>query len=241
MSRRKSDLADLTEPTELRPLTDDEIKQLEDSLGKPIDREFLINLFLQATRDVVRVSIAPSVQEYRDSLLQIATEGCQWCASIEGSPARELLRQNTELNSLVTTVANYCADVEALAKRVDEAIKPGPRTPLALELFIDKMIGIVKVANVLPSTPSREEHTSGRPPPVFFEFMKFALHVARDLIRSSPLSEDQKGAATRSLYVHSEAALGKLLERLRGKIGNYRETPYGLSEWPEPEEPNGQE
>jgi hypothetical protein len=241
MPRRKTSLPDLPEPSaiELRRLTEEEIEQLETTLGKPVDRKFLVYWFLQAARDVVRISVAPAVQEYRDNLLQIAAEGHQWCAKIEGSSTRELLSQNTQLNSLLATVANYCADVEVLAARVDEAIKPGPRTPLALEVFIDKMIGIAKVASVLPSTPSRDEHTSGRPPPAFFGFTKFSLDLARDLIRSSPLSEDQRKAASRSLYVHSDAALGKLLERLRGKIGNYRKTPHGLSEWPEPEKPHG--
>jgi hypothetical protein len=51
------------------------------------------------------------------------------------------------------------------------------------------------------------------------------------VIKSSPLSDGQKRAALATLRVQSEGALVKILEDLRGQIGDYRETPRGLVEW----------
>src|ERR1700740_3072191 len=57
------------------------------------------------------------------------------------------------------------------------------------------------------------------------------LAVSRDVIKSSPLSDPQKRAALAILRVQSEGALIKILEDLRGRIGDYRETPRGFVEW----------
>jgi hypothetical protein len=63
------------------------------------------------------------------------------------------------------------------------------------------------------------------------DFVQTALAISRDVIKSSPLSDGQKQAALSILRVQSEGALIKILEDLRGRIGDYRETPRGFVEW----------
>jgi hypothetical protein len=94
------------------------------------------------------------------------------------------------------------------------------------------MIGIAKVAKVLPSTPGRalRSQTAPRSPPAFFEFVTEAVDIAIDVINSSPLLREQKDAAVTILASQTDNALSKLLERLRGKVGNYQERGHGLVE-----------
>ena len=219
---------------DIRPLTGKEIEQLERALVKPIDRSFLVFWVLQSIRDVVKLSTQPTLRDYRDDFLRIARDGRQWLQQSEECPGQSLLRQSTELDQLTIMVSRFCDSVETVAKRLDTAIKPGhPRIPIVLEGFLDRMIGIAKKARVLPSTPSRapRSQTAPRLPPAFFNFTIKALAIARSVIKSSPLPEDQKNAALASLRVQSNEALSKNLERLRGRISNYREGEHGLIEW----------
>jgi len=103
------------------------------------------------------------------------------------------------------------------------------RTPPALTAFLDNMIGIAKRAKILPSTPQRYMETR-RFPPAFFVFVEQALAVAEDVIDSSPIPDCQKHAALANFNYSSRDALIRIVETLRGQIGNYRESPHGLIE-----------
>jgi hypothetical protein len=236
---RKSRKTDQRSNIHLRPLTEEEVKRLERALGKPIDRKRLVHWVEQATRDVVRLWNEPTLRDCRDGFSRIAREGRRWLQHIECCPGELILQQNTELDQLMATVSGFCENTEAVAKRLSAAIHPGhARTPFVKEAFLDRMIGIAKMARVLPSTPGRA--TKPTLPPAFFAFTKKALAIARDVIESSPVPEDQKKAALLSLLVQSDEALIKVLERLRGKIGNYQESEHGLVEWETIEFPDGE-
>jgi hypothetical protein len=124
----------------------------------------------------------------------------------------------------------FCERAELMAARFSQSIKPGQtRTPRALTAFLDNMIGIAKRAKVLPSTPQRYMETR-RAPPSFFVFVEQALATAEDVIQSSSIPDRQKEPALASLQYSSRDALIKILEELRGRIGNYHESPHGLIE-----------
>jgi hypothetical protein len=215
----------------VRPLTDDEIERLERRLGRPVDRDFLVHWVSQAIRDVVRFSRLPTAREHRDSLLRIIEEGRQWIQHVEACPGISFL--GSELDELKRVVARFSDQANLLAKQF--GVKRGhPRTPVALEGFIDRMIGIAKAAKVYPSSESRalRSQTAPRPPPDFFWFTAEALEIAQDVVKSSPLAEDRKQAALSMLDVPSRGTLSKLIERLRGKISDYRDGEYGLVTWP---------
>lgn len=146
------------EPTnapEIRPLTETEIAQLEEALGKPVERSYLVYWVSQAVRDVVRFSTAPTPREYRDELEEIAQQGRHWIETVEGSRSTSLLPV-PDVEALIGSVTTFCEAIESLVTRLDSSIQPGhPRTPFALEVFLDRLIGIAKRAGVLPSTRSR--------------------------------------------------------------------------------------
>jgi len=217
----------------LRPLTEQEIEQLERSLGRPLARGYLVYWMSQAIRDVVRLAELQTARECRDALLALVRAGRQWVKDINHCPGASLISQKSELDGLTTAVAGFCDRADTLAKEFRAAIKPGRhRAPFALLTFLDRMIGIAKSAKVLPSTPGRalKSQTAPRQPPAFFNFVKAALAIARDVIQSSPLSHGKEEALS-ILRPQSDEALGKLLERLRGRTGNYRESERGLVEW----------
>ncbi len=60
-----------------------------------------------------------------------------------------------------------------------------------------------------------------KPPPPFFQFVLEALAISRDVIRSSPFPPPQKAAALSILQINSKEALIKILEELRGRVGDY--------------------
>jgi len=101
------------------------------------------------------------------------------------------------------------------------------RTPFGLRAFLDRMIGVAKEAKVLPSTPMRAIPTK-KLPPLFFQFVLEALAMSRDVIRSSPLLPHQKAAAFSILQIKSNEALIKILEELRGRVGDYEVTPHAV-------------
>jgi hypothetical protein len=216
----------------IRPLTDLEIAELERTLGKPVDRRYLMHWISQSIRDVVRLSSpGPSAREYRDELVQIARKGRGWLKHIDECAATSLIPKHAQISELKTTVAQFCDRVESIAKQVSILIKAGhPRAPFPLEAFLKSMIGIAKRAKILPSTPSRGERTGRRPNPTFFHFVKTALKIARDAIKSSSLADHQQRAALGVLRVQGDQALVKILERLRGRISDYHESAHGLVE-----------
>src|SRR5262249_3417903 len=95
----------------------------------------------------------------------------------------------------------------------------------------DRLIGIAKRANVLPSTPGRalRSQTAPREPPPFFNFVTEALEIAMDVIKSSSLPQSDVDRAL-VILTPSDSVLTKLLEQLRGLIGNYHESGIGLVE-----------
>jgi hypothetical protein len=214
----------------IRSLTDLEIAELERTLDKPVDRKYLVHWISQSIADVVRLSSpGPSARQYRDELVQIARKGRGWLKHIDQCAAASLISKHAELSDLKTTVAQFCDRVDSIAKQVSISIKAGhPRAPFPLEAFLKRMIGIAKRAKVLPSTPSRGERTGRRPNPAFFHFVVTALEIARDVIKSSSLTDPQQRAALKALRVQSDQALVKVLEGLRGRISDYHESAHGL-------------
>lgn len=174
-------------------------------------------------------SPGPSAREYRDELVQIARNGRGWLKHIDECSATSLIPKHAKLSDLKITVAHFCDEVDCIAKRVSISIKSGhPRTPFSLEAVLKTTIGIAKRAKVFPSTPSRGERKASRPNPAFFDFVETTLKIARDVIKSSSLTDDQRRAALGVLQVQSGQALVKTLERLRGNVSDYHESVYGL-------------
>jgi len=62
-------------------------------------------------------------------------------------------------------------------------------------------------------------------------FVREAVAIAMEMIRSSKLPRDQIDAALAALSKVTDQSLVKALERLRGRIGDYREGTIGLVEW----------
>jgi hypothetical protein len=73
------------------------------------------------------------------------------------------------------------------------------------------LIGIAKTAKVYPRSEGRapRSHTAPRNPPDFFCFTTEALKIAADVIISSPLPDNEKGAAL-LVMVPTKAALSQL-------------------------------
>ena len=86
--------ADQPSDINLRALTDEEIKQLEEALVKSVDRNHLVHWVSQSTRDVVRLSMnQPTLGDCRDDVLRIIRDGSKWLEHIVASPAELFLRQ----------------------------------------------------------------------------------------------------------------------------------------------------
>jgi hypothetical protein len=214
----------------LRPLRASEIEALEEALGKPIERTWLVHWVSRGIADLVMLSGLPTAKEYRDELERLARNGRQWIDQIDASFARSLILRNSSLGTLAGTVQKLCEVLKATADQRDAEIQAGRRHAAGLDSFLDKLIGIAKRAKVLPSTPMRAIPTEAPPPP-FFTFAVAALDLARDVINTSSLPGPQKTAALMALRVRSKEALIRRLERKRGRIGDYREGLFGLMEW----------
>ena len=213
----------------LRPLTEQEIEALETELERPIDRDYLAHWISTSISNVVTLSILPSPAQCRDGLQRLARQGRKWLDQIDDCPGRALLEESN-VTALRASVVQFCQRTEFLAARFGESVKPGQNpTPPALTAFLDNMIGIAKRAKLVPSTPQRFMKTL-RPSPPFFNFVKAALAIAEAVIESSPLTDHQRSRALRSLLLYSSDALIKILERLRGRIGDYHESAFGLVE-----------
>jgi hypothetical protein len=217
---------------EIRPLTDDEIARLEEALGQPIERTYLAYWVSQAIEAFILIMTLPPPRERRDDLKEMAEQGRQWIATVERSRSTPLLPAVLDVEHLISSVRTFCDLVESLARQLDQAVGPGhPRTNLALDAFLDRLIGIAKRARVRPSTPNRAllGPTDSPAGPPFFGFVTEALDIAMDVIRFSPLPRDQMDAALAALSV-TDQSLIKSLERLRGQVGDYREGAAGLVE-----------
>ena len=224
---------------EMRPLTDNEIARLERALGSPIERNYLAYWVSRAIEAFIVLMTLPPPRERRDDLKEIAEQGHKWIKTVEQSRSTPLLPAVLEVEQLTSSVRTFCDAVASLARQLDQAVGPGhPRTNVALVAFLDPLIGIAKRAKVLPSTPSRALlGASDAPPgPPFFGFVTEALDIAMDVIRSSPLPQDQMDAALAALSNVTDQSLVKTLEGLRGRMGDYREGAAGLVEWHPAEE-----
>jgi ribosomal protein S13 len=216
----------------IRPLTEAEIESLEQALGKPVARKDLVYWVSKSIEDMVRLASKPTPRRLRDSLLQFEREGREWLTDIAESESASFLAARANLPEFTAAASAFCDQVASLAREVHCLVRPGRScTPAALEAFVDRMLGIAKRAHVLPSTPSRAENRQRVYPPAFFGFVTTALRVARQVIKRSPLPEEQKAAALSQTQIRSREALIKLVVKVRGRIGGYRETPYGLVEW----------
>jgi hypothetical protein len=199
----------------IRALTEAEIELLERSLGRPVDRNSLVHWVSQSIRDVVQLRDLPTAGECRDALLVVVREGREWVHDINHCPCVSLIGQKADLDELTKEEARVCDRAELVAKELRAAIKPGRhRAPFGLESFLDRMIGIAKIAKVLPSTPGRapRSQTAPRQPLTFFNFVKAALAIARDVIGSSPLPHGKKETLS-ILRPQSDEALELLYRR----------------------------
>src|SRR5262249_44811388 len=144
-----------------------------------------------------------------------------------------LLPAEVDLEHLIGSARTFCAVVESLARQLDQAVGPGhPRTSIALDAFLNYLIGIAKRAKVRPSTPSSAflGAIDLGPVPPFYGFVHEALDIAMEVIRSSRLPREQMDAALTFLANVSDSALVKAIMRLRGRVGDYHESTAGLIE-----------
>ena len=228
---------------EIRPLSETETQRLEQALGAQVDREYLVHWVSQAIADAVMLASQPTPREVRDGLLQIERSGRLWLRALEESKAGSLLAARANLSEFRAGAATFCDRVSSLARQVDAVVRGHPRTSIALEQFVDRMIGIAKRAKVLPSAPSRAAKKRARVrvaghaatrrravPTSFFKFLTTAIRVARSVIKTSALPDDQQAAALSKMRIHSEDALNKLVVKLRSRVRHYSPTPFGLVE-----------
>jgi hypothetical protein len=230
-TRTRSELSNPRSAVTMRDLTDEDAEALEQALGKPIDRKFLVQRVSQITREIVRLAIQPKPQDYRPELRRIAQQGRVWIRNVEECPAQSMLRASN-FEQMKAEVARFCDQVDAIRRQHVSAKTGPPRRRQLLQLFIGEMIGIAKRAKVLPSTPSRAISPK-RPRPPFFVFVETALTTAQKIVLSSSLTEGQREAALSVFIVEGYEALVKQIELVRGRIGEYRDSPHGLLEWSE--------
>lgn len=219
---------------QIRPLTDDEIARLEKALGQPIERTYLTYWVSRAIEAFTLILTLPPPRERRDDLKQMADQGRQWIATVEQSRSTPLLPAVLEVEHLIISVRTFCEVVGSLARQLDQAVRPGhPRSNVALEALLDRLIGIAKRAKVRPSTPSRAllDPLDPGPVPPFYDFVSEVLDIAMEVIRSSPLPHHQMDAALAALSEVTDQSLVKALQGLRGRIGDYREGTIGFVEW----------
>ncbi len=210
----------------LRAMTKQEIDRLAQAIGKPIKRDYLVHWVSTSISNTVTWSISP--KRCRNGLLRLTRQGQKWLDEIDECSGKGLLDES-DVTAVKTAVVQFCERAEEEASRYGRFVKPGTRTPPGLTAFLDNMIGIAKRANVLPSTPQRYMQTES-PPPSFIVFVEQALEIAKDVIASSPIPAHQKRPALTSLHYSSRDALIRIIERVRGRIGSYDKSDYGLIE-----------
>src|SRR5215472_14001557 len=195
----------------IRQLTDEEISRLERALGKPVERAYLVYWISTGIRDLVKLSTPiVSPREYRDELEEIVQQGRKWVETLKQSRSTSLLPNALEIEQLISSVATFSDAVESLAEQSDKSVGPGrAHTNLALEAFLDRLIGIAKRAKSRPSTPSRAmvRPLNPSPGPPFYEFVTEALEIAEDVIKSSRLSKTKIDAALAILKLSDQALI----------------------------------
>src|SRR5262249_28124909 len=172
---------------EIRPLTDDEIARLEKALRQPIERPYLVQWVSRAIQAFVVIVTLPTLRERRDDLKEIAEQVRKWMATVEQCRSARLLPPVVDVRQLMISLRPFCRFAESMAQQLDQAVGPGhPRTNVALDAFLDPLIGIAKRAKVLPSIPSRAllDPIELPPGPPFFMFVREALDIAMEVIRS---------------------------------------------------------
>jgi hypothetical protein len=85
--------------TQLRPLTEREIENLEHVLGKPVERDDLVYWLTTAMQDVIRLSKQPTARECRDDLFRIVQEGRSWLKRLGACPGVTVLPPSVELGN----------------------------------------------------------------------------------------------------------------------------------------------
>ena len=222
---------------DIRPLTEGEIEHLAKLLGEKIERKDVAHWMSQSIIDVVRLS-QPSARQRSKELRRIAREGRSWLRSVDRridlSSDTSLFQAKKTLNEVKPKLEQFCEIADLAARDLESTIKPGnQKTPPALDMFFDRMIGVAKRADVLPHIPGRavRSQTAPQPPPAFFQFVKAALEVARDVITASEIPAPLRAVALTILKERSDDALVKILLRSRGFIGGYRKDPHGVTEW----------
>jgi hypothetical protein len=143
------------------------------------------------------------------NLTKSHSRGRKWIDIVRQSHSTSLLPKVLEVEQLISSVATFSDAVGSLAYQADNSVGPGrPPTHLALEAFLDRLIGIAKRAKVRPSTPSRELVDPINPLP--------GPEIAAEVIKSKLVKW---------------RVLIKAIERVRDKSGDYREGAAGLVEW----------
>jgi hypothetical protein len=230
----------------LRSLTTEELEGLEAALETRIDRKHLKHWVSTSISNTVMLASRPSARQARDGLKKLANEGRKWLDQVDSDPIKALLEQKvlqehkgragallehgTKIKKLKCVMVEFCELADSTAAEVGRLIKRGGQrsTSPALIAFLQNMIGIAKHNGVPPSTPQRDMYSKN--PPAFFAFVEKALAIARDVIESSSIPSDQKRRAMKSLRYASRDALIRILERKRGLIRNYHDSPRGLIE-----------
>jgi hypothetical protein len=230
----------------LRPLTKGELEGLEAVLEKSVDRKHLEHWVTTSISNAVKLASLPSAQQARDGLKKLASEGRKWLDQVVSDPIKALLEQKvlqdhqhrpdallehgTKIKRLKGIMAEFCELADSTAVEVGRFIKRGGQrsTSPALIAFLQNMIGIAKWNSIPPSTPQRDMYS--KKPPAFFTFVEEALATAIAVIESSHIPSDQKRRAMKSLRYASRDALIRILERQRGLIRNYHDSPRGLIE-----------
>ena len=235
-----------TPVADLRSLTREELEGLEAALEKPVDRKHLKHWVSTSISNTVKLASRPSARQARDGLKKLASEGRKWLDQVDSDPIKALLEQKvlqehkgrpdallehrTKIKELRGTMAEFCELADCTAVEVGRLIKRGGQrsTSPALIGFLQNMIGIAKRNKIRPSTPQRDMYS--KKPPAFILFVEKALATAKDVIESSPIPNQQKRRAVQSVRYASRDALIRVLERRRGRIGDYHDGPYGLIE-----------
>ena len=235
-----------TPVADLRSLTREELDGLEAALEKPVDRKHLKHWVSTSISNTVKLASRPSARQARDGLKKLASEGRKWLDQVDSDPIKALLEQKvlqehkgrpdallehrTKIKELRGAMAEFCELADCTAVEVGRLIKRGGQrsTPPALIAFLDNMIAIAKRNKIRPSTPQRDMYS--KKPPAFILFVEKALATAKDVIESSPIPNQQKRRAVQSVRYASRDALIRVLERRRGRIGDYHDGPYGLIE-----------
>ena len=201
----------------LRPLTHQEVQELTAALEKPVDRDHLEYWVSTAISNAVKLSSLPSPVQARATLKRFASAGREWIVAEQGMKVQELK----------VTMVRICQQADSAAMAISRFIRLGGQrsTSPALINFLQNMTGIAKWNGIRPSTPQRA--MPSRKPPAFFVFVEKALSTARDLIESSDIPDRQKDRAVRSLQYASRDTLIRILERKRGLISDYHESPHG--------------